>query len=713
MAFQFNWPRFSDEFHTEAIEMLNGALNKGNKPRIIADKIEVVELEMGTKPPELEIRDIGELTMDQFRGIFRLSYAGDAHIVLRTKVQANPLNHKKPDMDLLGKSRGILAAHQPLVVPMLLRLSNFKLNAYVVLVVSKQKGITLVFKTDPLQNVDVNSTFDSIAVIQKYIQREIEGQLREMFREDLPGIIHKLSQRWLAARTKVEAPYLGKQPNRLSQDKLETMSVPGGFSHSGMPSRFPVVGAQHLFPARPASIAPFSNPLTRVSLARSVSSSTHLTSTSLSGAAGPPRSPPSVPTTPPSEPASTFPDIENFDPTYGLRPEGLPAKSNYSGFGRLWTASKGLADLTEEPTDRVRDADDETVSFDMVDWDEASPEYPTRPSSVAGDGAEEYETIPAVGGGTITRPRVYHSQSLHTSSPATGASTPYLRSPGGVSESRAAYAASVQSPLRQWINQQAMSHMNEDPYSPRIPPPEFARAASDNELARHFSSPYAMPRPPISVRHRSTQSEGYFALAHSSPAPHNNLSASHLSQLGHGGLPSSKMSTPLEVLDEDETDPHHATRSRRRSFSPSVARPFDKHGSLSQGNDLDNGITLRPGLNNTLSQLSSLSHLNHTLSPYIRSLEHFTVRSVPRRSSASLKQVSAPDVVTPVKARRRRTHRLKGGTQRGPNIQLTPPQVPTPPPPSEFSDVDHYFPLDNRYPIDPSIRRRNPSTPHL
>lgn len=58
----------------------------------------------------------------------------------------------------MAGSRGMLAAKQPLVVPMLLRLSHFKLNSYVVLVVSKQKGITLVFKTDPLQNVDINST---------------------------------------------------------------------------------------------------------------------------------------------------------------------------------------------------------------------------------------------------------------------------------------------------------------------------------------------------------------------------------------------------------------------------------------------------------------------------------------------------------------------------------------------------------------------------
>jgi hypothetical protein len=49
MAFAFEWPRFSDQFHRDAIQMLNTALNKGNKPPVIADRIEVVELEMGTQ----------------------------------------------------------------------------------------------------------------------------------------------------------------------------------------------------------------------------------------------------------------------------------------------------------------------------------------------------------------------------------------------------------------------------------------------------------------------------------------------------------------------------------------------------------------------------------------------------------------------------------------------------------------------------------------
>ena len=49
MSFTFKWPRFSDQFHADAIQMLDSALNKGNKPPVIADKIEVVELEMGTQ----------------------------------------------------------------------------------------------------------------------------------------------------------------------------------------------------------------------------------------------------------------------------------------------------------------------------------------------------------------------------------------------------------------------------------------------------------------------------------------------------------------------------------------------------------------------------------------------------------------------------------------------------------------------------------------
>jgi distribution and morphology protein 34 len=62
MSFTFNWPRFSDQFHYDAIQMLNTALNKGSKPPIIADKIEVVELEMGTQVCTLSLAFLCLLT---------------------------------------------------------------------------------------------------------------------------------------------------------------------------------------------------------------------------------------------------------------------------------------------------------------------------------------------------------------------------------------------------------------------------------------------------------------------------------------------------------------------------------------------------------------------------------------------------------------------------------------------------------------------------
>ncbi len=334
MSFNFRWPTFSDAFHQDATAMLDAALNKGTKPKVIADDIKVEELGMGTivshtplslsacttpehadtiplplrQAPELDILEIGDLSTDRFRGIFRLTYAGDAHLVLSTKVQANPLSagrtsfapsssssssssastpaaatsyeqstgthldlpsppppeqpppaspfgygqqHHNYDYDFTPISspltsslfgsisapatransgsatpanasssgegaaaphapssatrRGILFAASPLIVPMKLRLSHLRLRAIIVLIVSKTKGITLVFKNDPLESVTVSSTFDSVAVLAKYLQQEIEGQLREMFREDLPAIIHRLSQKWLSEGFKKDA----------------------------------------------------------------------------------------------------------------------------------------------------------------------------------------------------------------------------------------------------------------------------------------------------------------------------------------------------------------------------------------------------------------------------------------------------------------------------------------------------------------------------
>ncbi|OXG87096.1 mitochondrial distribution and morphology protein 34 [Cryptococcus neoformans A2-102-5] len=217
MSFVFpSWSTaFSPAFHEDAKAMLEGALNKGDKPPVIQGNIEVVELHMGEQPPTLTLLEIGDLSIDRFRGILRLGYQGDAWLEVRCRVQANPLSHN-PHLtsSTLPLSTPLLAS-QPLLVPMTLRLSKLHLRAILILVVSASKGITLVFKNDPLQNVDVSSTFDSVEVIRGYLQQEIEGQLREMFREHLPSIIHRLSQKWFSGSGvggKVEMPYRDTSP---------------------------------------------------------------------------------------------------------------------------------------------------------------------------------------------------------------------------------------------------------------------------------------------------------------------------------------------------------------------------------------------------------------------------------------------------------------------------------------------------------------------
>jgi distribution and morphology protein 34 len=193
MAFNFNWsPLLADT--SRARDMLTTALNKSPKPPIIVDDIIVTELNLGSTPPELEILEIGDLAEDRFRGIFKMSYTGDAFLTLKTKVQVNPLKthlSTRPDF----ASPQPLAAASGLTIPLSITLSNFRLSGFVILVFSKQKGLTLVFRNDPLESLKVSSTFDSIPFVRDYLQKEIEGQLRVLFMEDLPAIIHRLSLR--------------------------------------------------------------------------------------------------------------------------------------------------------------------------------------------------------------------------------------------------------------------------------------------------------------------------------------------------------------------------------------------------------------------------------------------------------------------------------------------------------------------------------------
>ncbi|KAL8958488.1 MAG: hypothetical protein Q9183_005823, partial [Haloplaca sp. 2 TL-2023] len=88
-----------------------------------------------------------------------------------------------------------LAASSGLTIPLQITLSEIKLSAFIILVFSRQKGLTLVFRNDPLESLKVSSTFDAIPFVRDYLQKEIEGQLRTLLMDDVPAIIHRLSLR--------------------------------------------------------------------------------------------------------------------------------------------------------------------------------------------------------------------------------------------------------------------------------------------------------------------------------------------------------------------------------------------------------------------------------------------------------------------------------------------------------------------------------------
>lgn len=198
MSFSINWQAFAqqEKFQSHIHEMLTNALNK-QKPLILEDRIRVVNLDWGTEAPLLEVLEIADVATDRFRGVFKLSYNGGATITVATKVQANPLNMYPKGAPVKFALPEFVAAPVSFPIPLHLTLHNIKLQATVIVVFSKTGGLTLVFRNDPLQSIEVNSTFDKFATIASFLQQQIETQIRNLFREEVPSLLYKLSLKYL------------------------------------------------------------------------------------------------------------------------------------------------------------------------------------------------------------------------------------------------------------------------------------------------------------------------------------------------------------------------------------------------------------------------------------------------------------------------------------------------------------------------------------
>ncbi|GAA6020928.1 hypothetical protein JCM11491_000070 [Sporobolomyces phaffii] len=741
MSFNFEWPQFSEAFYHDAREMLAQALNKGQKPPIIADRIEVKELNMGTIPPELEILEIGDLSTDRFRGIFRLTYSGDAYIVLQTKVQANPLNVPRPSLDILGAPR-ILFAAAPLVVPMTLRLSALSLRAIVVLVVSRQKGITLVFKNDPLESVDVSSSFDGVESVAGFIQREIEAQLREAFRSDLPSVIHRLSQKWLSgevksagdgvananaagtgtgtgtggARSAAAARGGGGGGVGLARGfdkdaKIETRTAyVGGVTSEGIdPQRRRGRGGRGYTTRMDAPTSEMgesvefdstwstfggardgtttgsgtNTPSLRSSVARGGGGSL-ARSASLRGSRSGSTSTPAVR----HDQLDSVPEsIEAYDPTYGLRPDAIPHHAGFAGYERMVRAgssTRGLGDVLEAteadhgargevdedgrgafgPSSRTGDG---SFDFDMIglrdlvddDDDEADPRH--HP-------ATSYETIPAVGGGTITRPRVFHTQSqIRMRTESTGSASAHgspssatARSAGGGSAAstvglgRAATFARSASLSRIPASSPgpaasvASTPRFPFPRYPHAPPPAYS-AGSGSGPGSGSTAPSRLPRNqsmPSFARHQSQPSHGHAvhrsnlswqlsasstsndAVASRCPPEYSSSPLSPLAVSTPLPSPHKGLHKPLPLLGEDGEPALSFTRP-----SPVDLLSRSPSSVLNSSDFLDDHnlpITLNPRANDSCAHLETLSATNQTLSPFTRENELVMARSSPR-----------------------------------------------------------------------------------
>ncbi|GAA5907245.1 hypothetical protein JCM6882_008400 [Rhodosporidiobolus microsporus] len=689
MSFNFEWPEFSDSFYDQAKEMLAQALNKGQKPPIIADRIEVKELNMGTIPPELEILEIGDLSTDRFRGIFRLTYSGDAYIVLQTKVQANPLNVPRPSLDILGSPR-ILFAAAPLVVPMTLRLSDLSLRAIVVLVVSRQKGITLVFKNDPLESVQVSSSFDGVESVAGFIQREIENQLREAFRSDLPSVIHRLSQKWLSGEVKSAgqgAEQLGPKARvglagGFAKDaKIETRTAYASGSAAlngeggaggrgrGLTKRMHDEhdGAESVELASQAGSTWSTFGGDRAGGSVYSGGGSFGRSPSLSRLTTPGSSPPAVS----HDLIDSVPDsIEHYDPTYGLRPDAIPHHAGFADLERRVKAGssrRGLGDVLEVAEE---DEDDPFSaphgwhagdgSYDMIglhDLVDDGSQYPLPRTSfdsldVEPDSAA-YETIPAVGGGTVTRPRVFHTQSqMRMRTASTGSlsahgspSTATARSAGGGSAA-STVGLGRPSPFTRLAPLDGRAEYFEAPSVsgtstprfpfPKVPPPPAYSASFSPALVRNTSLPNMSRYGSSSQKgfHRSTNS-GHFSS--NSPSPE--FARSSLFRSHNNSAYSSPPSSVTSPLLSPHKPPHPPPPD---PGDDDVTLPFSRPSpvdllsrspsSVLNTSFLDEDhmpITLNPTRNDSCAHLATLNNSNQTLSPFTRDHAHVTARSSP------------------------------------------------------------------------------------
>lgn len=97
-----------------------------------------------------------------------------------------------PFADRTMKRLGVLCAHRELEIPLKLVISNIKFVG--ILAINKFKdSVDVRFRSDPIKNVGITSTFDSLSSARNVVRRMVEGQIREFVMVKLPIMASKLN----------------------------------------------------------------------------------------------------------------------------------------------------------------------------------------------------------------------------------------------------------------------------------------------------------------------------------------------------------------------------------------------------------------------------------------------------------------------------------------------------------------------------------------
>lgn len=210
MSFNINWSQTRSDLSSMTKDLLNNALNSG-KSNILTSQIEILNLEFGNQQPNFEILEIGELTKQSFRGIFKLDYDGDARLNLKTTVEANPINiYTNNTKDVYGDeltdfiSPNFVMSNDSFSIPLNLQLSQIKINSIIIIVFSKTKGLTLVFRNEPLEKIVINSSFDDINPLKDFLQKKIETQIKDIIKDILPSLLYELSLNYVSETNNIE-----------------------------------------------------------------------------------------------------------------------------------------------------------------------------------------------------------------------------------------------------------------------------------------------------------------------------------------------------------------------------------------------------------------------------------------------------------------------------------------------------------------------------